>query len=325
MKLNYKKMGKKLILLAGIVSCALFSCTYESVIELMPPTLPTQKTEVKFSSRIIIPGPSNSRIIGELWETGDAIGMYMVEKNSYSVVEGSSNIRYVTKKSCYTCNFVASDDFIYYPEDGREVRFMSYYPHNESTKGTTYKIDVSNQIPQSKLAFLYSFNSIASYDKNVDVENVPIEFNHQMTKIHINVKNAGNLQGYDLMNMKVYMTGLSSNADFNLMTGKISNFKKSSHIYPSVLIAENGNVFSAEAIVIPESNLSSDAGIVFDLNNGNKNKKSDVYRWDLGETLEKGKKYTFNVAVNSTGISVNTTIYDWFNISIDEEVGLRDR
>ena len=312
-------MGKRLLLLAGIMSCTLFSCTFEDVLtENIPPASPAKKTEVKFASSINIHTYSDSRLVGDLWEPGDAIGMFMIEKDRHSVVEGNSNVRYITKKSCYTCNFIATDNNIYFPENGNEVRFMSYYPYNASVKGTTYKIDVSNQSPQSELNFLYSFNTMASYDKNIVVEKVPIEFKHQMTKVHINIKNGQSLQGHDLMNMKVYLTGLSTNADFNLMTGKMSNFKKSSPIYPSVLIAGNGNVFSAEAILLPETNLPSDAALVFEMNNGNK----DVYKWNLGRSLEKEKKYTFTVTINKTGLSVNTTVHNWHYVGIDEEVGL---
>jgi len=308
---------RKRLLLVGIASFALFSCAFEEIVtENMPPTPPAQKTEVKFASSITVPTRSSSRLVGDLWEPGDAIGMFMIEKDRYAVVEGNSNVRYYTKKSCYTCNFTATHDFIYFPENGNQVRFMSYHPYNESLKGTTYKIDVSNQWPQSSLNFLYSFNTMESYDKNIEAGKVPMEFNPQMTKMIINIKNGNSLQGYDLMNMKVYITGLSTHADFNLLTGKMSNLKKSSPIYPSVLIAENGNVFSAEAILIPETNLSSDAALVFEMNNGNK----DVYKWNLGRSLEKGKKYTFSVTINNTGISVNTSIYNWLYVSQDEAV-----
>ena len=310
-------MGKRFFLLVGIASFALFSCAIEEIVnEHIPPTPPEQKTEVKFASSVIT--RSSSRLVGILWEPGDAIGMFMIEKDRNTVVEGNSNVRYYTKKSCYTCNFTASHDFIYFPENGNKVRFMSYYPHNESLTSTTYKIDVSNQWPQSALNFLYSFDTTTSYDKNIETKNVPMEFNHQMTKILINVKNGNSLQGYDLMNMKVYFTGLSTHADFNLLTGKMSNLKKSSPIYPSVLIAGNGNVFSAEAILIPETSLPSDAALVFEMNNRNK----DVYKWNLGRSLEKEKKYTFSVTVNNTGISVNTKVHNWHHIEIEEEVGL---
>jgi hypothetical protein len=312
-------MGKRLLFLVGIALYALFSCTYEEIItDHVRPDPPAQKTEVKFASSVIVPTRSGSRLLGDLWEPGDAIGMFMIEKDRYAVVEGNSNVRYYTKKSCYTCNFTATHDFIYFPENGNDVRFMSYHPYNESVKGTTYKIDVTNQSPQSALNFLYSFNPRESYDKNIEAGKVPMEFNHEMTKILINIKNGHSLQGYDLMYMKVYFTGLSTHADFNLMTGKMSNLRKASPIYPSILIAGNGNVFSAEAILIPETNLPSDAALVFEMNNGNK----DVYKWNLGRSLEKGKKYTFGVTINKTGISVNTTIYNWHNVGIDQEVGI---
>jgi len=316
-------MKKKLLLLTGIATVMLSSCVFDVAIEHAQPSpsTPTNKTEVKFSSSILTQNSTYSRTIGNYWEAGDAIGTYMIEKGSSSVVERRSNIRFITEKSGYICNFIASDDFIYFPEDGRNVRFMSYYPYNESIIDAIYKIDVSKQFPQSKIDFLYSFNTSAVYNKNIEIEKIPMTFNHQLTKIFINVKNGHGLQGFDLMNMKVSLSGLSTHADFDLFTGKTSNFTKSSPIYPSVLIAGGGNVYSAEAILIPEPDMSN-AKIVFEMNNGNKNKKSDVYIWNLAKALEKGKRYTYNVTVYSTGISVSTTIQNWHNINIEEEISL---
>ena len=318
MNLNYKKMKKKL-LLAGIVSGMMFSCAFEEVMEHKKPIDSTNNTEVKFLSSINTLGTTYSRLIGDFWEVGDAIGTYMIEKGSYAVVNEKSNVRYITEKKGHQCNFIGTDDFIFFPEDGREVRFMSYYPYNESIKGAIYKIDVSEQFPQSKLDFLYSFNTSATYDKNSEGEKVPIIFKQQMIKIIINIKNGEGLQGFDLMNMKVYFSGLSTTADFNLLTGEISNYNTPSLIYPSILIAGGGNVYSSEAIIIPKSDMSN-SKIVIDMNNGNKNQKNDVYTWNLGKALIKGKKYTYNITVNRAGISVNSAIHNWNSINIDEEV-----
>jgi len=312
---------KKKLLLAGIASGMLFSCAFEEVVEHKKPTIPTEKTEVSFLSSIQTSVPSYSRISGDFWEAGDAIGSYMIEKESHNIVNEKSNVRYITVKGCYTCNFIPADEFIYFPEDGREVRFMSYYPYKESINGTIFKIDVSTQFPQSKLDFLYSFNTSATYNKNTEIEKVPITFKQQMTKILINIKNGEGLQGFDLMNMKVHLSGLSTTADFNLMTGKISNKNEPSPIYPSILIAGGGNVFSAEAIVIPDSEMSN-AKIVINMNNGNKNRTNDVYSCNLGKVLEKGKRYMYNITVNHTGLTVNSVIHNWNSISINEEVKL---
>ena len=310
-------MKKKLLLLAGIVSGTLFSCTFEEVLE-STPSIPTSKTEVIFSSSIIQSNSTYSRILGENWEPGDAIGIYMLNKKDDSVVERKSNVRYVTDKGGYIGNFMAKDNSIFFPKDGSAVRFMSYYPYKESTKGTIYNIDVTNQIRQSDLDFLYSFDTSETYNKNS--EKVPMRFNRQLAKIFINVKNGEGLKGSDLMNMKVYLSGFSTNADFNLLTGKISNFTKSSLISPSVRIAGGGYVYSAEAVVIPESNIPN-GQIIFNMNNGNKNKKSDVYIWNLENVLGKGKSHTYNVKISNTGISVNSIIHNWHSVNVDESVG----
>ena len=287
----------------AIIFSTLFSCVYEEVLSYTPtPPMPEEgRTEVKFSSNITRSTHSSLRLSGNKWETGDAIGIYMFERNSLNVVGGSSNVEYVTKKGGYNGNFNAKSNIVYFPNNGQKVRFMSYYPYSKATKGAIYKINISNQIPQSELDLLYCFDDMAIYDKNIETNNIPIVFKQQMAKIYINVRNGEGLQGYDLMNMKVYISGLSTKADFNLLTGKISNLTGTTPIYPSILIAGGGNVYSSEATVIPGANISN-AKIVFTLNNGK------TYTWKLDDIFEKGKRYTFNVIVKTSGITVKTVV-----------------
>ena len=303
-------MREKLLLsgIAIIASCTLSSCTFEEVLS-YEPTVPTDKTEVRFSSQILKQTPSSSRINGNVWEPGDAIGIYMLEGENQAISEGKVNVRYTTEHGGHTANFVAKDNTIYFPDDGRKVRFMSYYPYSAQTSNSIYKVDVSNQIPQSKIDLLYSFDTSSTYDKNIVSRRVPIAFSHQLTKIYINVKNGEGLQGHDLAHIKVSISGLSTKADFNLLTGKLSNLTGTNPISPSVLIAEGGNVYSSEAIVIPGANISK-AKITFNLKNGT------VHTWNFDKVLEKGKKYTYNVTISRTGIVVDSKTHEWYNIGI---------
>ena len=309
-------MREKLLLsgIAIIASCALCSCISEEVLN-REPSVPADQKEAKFSSNIIETRSSDLRVSGSKWESGDAIGIFMIEEENYTVFKGKSNIKYVTEYGGYTGDFIPEGDKIYFPNDGREVRFMSYYPYSEYTDGTIYKVNVSNQVSQSDIDLLYSFDVATTYDSNIEIRRVPMDFERQLVKIYINVRNGDDLQGSDLMKMKVYITGLNTKADFNLLTGKLSRLTGLSSIYPSAIIAGGGNVYSGEAIVIPTSS-ASNAKIVIDLNNG-----KGVYTWNLDGVFYKGKQYTYDVTVTRSGISVNSKMQNWHVVSQDTSVG----
>ena len=306
-------MKKKLFLLFAVISSILSSCAYEELSNIHP-TPPSTRSEVKFSSNVLALSPSLSRAEDDSRVSKMPIGIFMLGKEHLRVVEGKGNVKYVTASGgSHNVNLTAADDVIYFPDSGEGVRFMSYYPYRESMGGNIYKVDVTLQTNQHNLDLLYSFNPSSVYDKTFDSQKVPMIFEHQLTKIYINVKPGVGLQGVDLAGLKVSFSGLSTRADFNLLTGKLSNFSGMFSISPSVLIAGNGNVYSCEAIVIPTAKIS-DAKIVFDL----KKSLGSVYTWSFREELKKGTKYTYNVTVNRTGIVVDKKTHDWFNISLSE-------
>ena len=304
-----------LLLIAVVMSGVLSSCGYAEVLD-SDYTGSYSGKEVRFSSNVVIPAySSSSRISGYKWEPGDAIGVYMMDTDSYAVVGGNSNIMYVTEYGGITGNFVAHNSKVFFPANGRKVRFMSYHPYSDLTDGTIYKVDVSNQMHQTFIDLLYSFDTTTTYDSDIEIRRVPINFERQLAKIYINIKNGEDLQGYDLMNMKVSITGLNTKADFNLLTGKLSNLNNKFPITPSVLIAGGGNVYSGEAIVIPTSEIRN-ARIAVDLNNG-----KGSFIWNINElSFEKGKKYTYNITVSRSGITVNSKISNWHNIEMETEV-----
>ena len=310
-----RKKELLLLLITVVMSGVLFSCGYAEVLDDDYAGALSGK-EVRFSSNVVIPSyiPS-SRISGHKWEPGDAIGVYMLDTDSYAVVEGNNNIMYVTKYGGITGSFVAHNDKIFFPTNERKVRFMLYHPYSDLTDGSIYKVDVTNQFHQSFIDLLYSFDASTTYDSNIEIRRIPIDFERQLAKIYINIKNGEDLQGYDLMNMKVSITGLNTKADFNLLNGKLSNLSNISPITPSVLIAGGGNVYSGEAIVIPSSEIKN-ARIVKNLNNG-----IGSFIWDINESsFEKSKKYTYNITVSRSGITVESKINSWHNIEMETEV-----
>ena len=288
-------------------SVAVFiSCKDEQTIEI-------DRSEVKFSSNINMTSV-RTRASDITWDPNDAIGVYMYEENTQNIVEGKENIRYVTEAGGEKGSFQAANTVIYFPDNGNKVRFMAYYPHREDLLGNNdvYAVDVASQSSQQVIDLLYSFDSSAKFDKTTPGKKVALSFDHQLTKVYVNVMAGEGLVDSDLQDIIVSFDGLNTKAYFNLTDGTLGNSGVPAEIALRPTFAKNGYVTSFEAIVLPTETIPA-ASIVFDLNDGDSenNVESDVFIWKFDNVLNKSTRYTYNVTINRSGIVVEATINDW--------------
>ena len=278
------------------------------------------KVEVKFSSNIVKVNTPKTKMSGNKWDKNDAIGIYMFESGTNIVVEEKSNIKYTTQSEGTIGSFTDAGNVIYFPDNGDKVCFMSYYPYTENIINNIYKVDVSNQSNQSLIDLLHSYTGTL-YDKTVTGKKVSLLFDHELTKININVKVGTGLVDSDLDDIIVTIEEFNTKADFNLISGEIENPTTISSISPKKTNKVNDYVVSYESIVIPTNNPGV-AHLKFDLNNSD-GQNNDVFKWSFnGTTLLKGTEYTYNVTINRSGIVVEAEINNWGeggNINIDAE------
>ena len=305
MKKNlFFKVSMLLSLAAVTVSCDCDKGTH---------ILSRDRNEVKFSSNINMVN-NRTKVSGSTWDASDAIGVYMYEEASFNIVENRKNIQYVTNLGGEKGNFEAAGTIIYFPDNGNKVRFMSYYPYQAdlSVDDDVYEVDVVDQSSQSAIDLLYSFDKDAKYDKRTPNKKVPLIFDHQLTKVYVNVKAGNGLVDDDLQSIGISFNGLNTKADFDLMTGFLNNQGTPSPIDLRRTAVKSGYAASFEAIVLPDENVPV-AQIIFDLNNGDTETgvSSDVYTWTFNNVLDKSTLYTYNVVINRSGIVVEATINDW--------------
>ena len=280
------------------------------------------RKEVNFSSNIAQIDAPLTRATGTTWAESDSIGIYMFEESVTNVVENKRNIKYITELGGKPGLFTPNDEIIFFPDNGDNVRFMSYYPYTTNVSSYVYKVDVSDQSKQSAIDLLYSFDVDTKYNKTVPGKKVPLLFDHKLTKININIKPGNGLDDDDIINTIVSFDGFNTQADFNLISGELSNADE-----PETIISLNkdaaadGYTVSYESIVIPVKNPSA-AKIIFDLNNedtGN-GTSSDLFLWKFPNDVElqSGFEYIYNVTINRSGIVVEATINEWKDGGFDD-------
>ena len=276
-------------------------------------TKPNRRVEVNFTSNITKIDTPQTKAVDTEWDENDEIGIFMFEESANNIVERKSNIKYYTVSGGENGLFVPDDEVIYFPDNGDKVRFMSYYPHTAAIDEFVYKVDVSDQSKQYEIDLLHSFDTDTKYDKNSPGKKVSLMFDHKLTKININIKPGDGLTDDDIENTVVTFNGFNTKADFNLISGALSDQSAKAIITPLKISAANNYKLSFESIVLPVVN-SNDATIVFDLNNGDTGEgiENDLFTWKFGtEELEGGYEYLFNVTIKRSGIVVEAEIKPW--------------
>ena len=299
---------KKLLLSVIIALGGLISCNQNDIEHCALKI----KREVNFSSNIVSVKVPTTRAVDQTWHAADSIGIYMLNSSGADVVEDRNNVKYVNEEEGINGKFKPHSEIIYFPDDGSDVVFMSYYPFTKDITNKVYAVDVSSQNSLPAIDLLYSFDKLEKYDKATPDKLVTLVFDHQLTKININVKPGDELPEDYLDELTVHFEGLNTTADFDLMTGVLSNAQNKVNIYAKeTTTVADGFKAGFEAIVLPAD--PTDAKIIFDLNNGSEG-SDDMFSWTFKEkTFDKGTEYNYNVTLRRSGIVVEATINPWKN------------
>lgn len=232
--------------------------------------------KVSFTSRI--EAKKQSRAVDASWETGDRIGLYMLSNSSKELIK--SNVSYVTKDG--SGNYEAAGTPIYYPEDESYVDFIAYYPYDNAIS-STYKVDVSKQKEPKEIDLMYS-NNLTERNKKSAKGN--LQFYHQLSRLNIQFSAADKT---DVNSVVATVKGVSTKADFNVLTGKLTTNTESKG---NVLMYRSGAM--AQAILIPTEDVQ---GITISLTSDGKTKEvalpTDIKK------LEAGTNYSFTISLKN--------------------------
>lgn len=263
--------------------------------------------EIKVSASI--EGATNvgvkTRVTGDSWNDGDAIGIFMKKSEStLSLPALAENAKYVNTGS--SGFFPAQSNEIYFPFNDDKVDFIAYYPHTNLLDDLNYLVDVSDQSYLSDIDLLYSNNANGINASNGEVN---LTFKHQLSKIILNISMADD-SDYDLTGLKAEITNVNTTASFSLIDGTIANESGSKDV--SFKMSDDGK--SAQAILLPASSLES-MSLVLTL-------EGISYSLNLSEakritSFVKSTKHTLNITLKpgeSPEIeSMTATIEDWID------------
>lgn len=247
-----------------------------------------------------------TRAADAAWGINDHIGITMLAsplpaqtagQAPVGVVSGYSNQDYVTTAGDGKFTPASVDKILYYPLDGSAVTYKAYYPYTASLPANFVKpVDVTSQADLAAIDLMTAVHTNGSNSK--DHPDVNLKFYHRLTKAVINLTADSPI---DLTGCKLVVKGLKTQGAYDLMGDNLS-VNESSGADIQIPLKSN----SGSAILLPRA---AGNGVVFEVTTAN----GGVYTAMMDAALEfkGGFKYTFNITLKTTPITVSATIEPW--------------
>lgn len=283
---------KKIFLSAAIAALALTACNKEKIVDKDP-------VEVKFANGVI------TRASGAEWAADDKVGIYMFTTTTTTPYEDNANVEYTNSVAGSEATFTVVDQLstIYYPLDGTNVDFLSYYPYSSSKVGAAdyiYEVDVNSQTDKPAIDLLISNNLT---NKAADTEALNFNFYHALAQMNVVVKAGADAPSLD--GLEITVKGLINSAEYNITSDDIDF---------GTTTATDLNVLNQNAIIIPQSAAISFVVKTDDNSEGFETTPATV-------KFEQGKITKITLALNKTTVSLegDATINNWVNSDNDAE------
>lgn len=247
------------------------------------------------------------------WTTGDAIGVY-ASSSGYTT---GDNKKYVTTNGDGTFEAADNNNIIYF-KDNKETTFSAYYPYSESL--TDGKMDwnmaeVKENQPCMADVLFASGATASKASPIVNFTDIEHRFKHCMSLVEFKIKPR---QGVIYNNYKfnrLELKGIFTSGKFDTRTGSVETAGDRA----TLTRVFNDVPFESEEsfayIMLPQSLESNKMDIeIYLLLNDSEVKYTTHITPSTNGQFEGGKKYTYNISVKNTGITIeDATIYPWEN------------
>ena len=259
---------------------------------------------------------SATKITDDVFDANAQIGLY-------ALISGNSmaDERYIDNLllTCGEDQKLISKKDIYYPEGDNSLDFIAYYPYNpEGAEKGEATIPVSIQ-PNQEDAADYSASDFLTATKDKVAGSgkpVSLDFEHRLTKLKISLQPKDDDEAEEMRkdNPHIVATGFYTQADYNLETGKFSNFKNVADITPTGgWKVESDKLVGKEFIFLPQE-INSDQVFQIDWN-------GRIYTCPIPtiESLDGNAQY--EIEISTEEIETNrlngflASISDWSNDS----------
>lgn len=272
------------------------------------PEKPTVRIPIDISTSI-------TRVTETAFESGDAIGLYVVNRNddgSHNALKPSGN--YVDNmRYTYSYNTWTPDETVYWKDDKTCADFYLYYPYqaghvNENPMVFKVEADQSNVNSYKKSDVIVGSTMNVAPSQTT----VYIASKHVMSRVVIALKPGEGFTDASLAasDVKVTLNVPAVSANIDLAKGKVEpimNHDGESLTMTPMTPYKDGNVY--RAIVVPQQ--------VAQTNLIKVNVDGSDFLFSKAFNFESGKSYTFNVTLAKKSSGLNATITGWDSDGVD--------
>ena len=247
------------------------------------------------------------------WTAGDAIGVY-VTSTGYTT---GDNKKYVTTNGDGTFEAADNNNTIYF-KNNEETTFSAYYPYSESLKNgkMDWNMDEVKANQPCKADVLFASGATASKaSPTVNFTDADHNFKHCMSLVEFKIKPGQGVKHNNYRFNRLELKGIFRSGQFDTRTGAVITIGDRGSIRRDFDDVYFENEESFAYIMLPQSLESNkmDIDIYLLLYDSEVKYTTSITPTTNGQ-FEGGKKYTYNITVKNTGITIeNANIVPWGN------------
>lgn len=242
-----------------------------------------------------------TRAHSNTWESGDAIGIYMLNGTTVE----AANKKYTTTSTTTSGAFSpTAENTIYFPADGTKRDFMAYYPHAAIAADNFYNVDVTTQTTQKAIDLMAAAKVT---NKHKDDANVAFTFLHKLVKLDITIKgDAVSVTDNDLTGTTVQITNQQTIGTYSVVDG--GEVTVTNGTPTEIALLTNG--LQVEGIVLPNTDTEG-MELIFTVPTLNATFKWSIKEAEKSQKFEAGKRYKYTITISKSELSVTSTVTDW--------------
>ena len=249
----------------------------------------------------------------DTWSKNDAIGVYATSSGNTT----GDNKKYVTTNGDGTFEAADNNNIIYF-KDNKETTFSAYYPYSESL--TDGKMDwnmaeVEENRPCMADVLFASGATASKASPTVNFTDLEHRFKHCMSLVEFKIKPGQGVKYNNYKLNRLELKGIFTSGKFDTRTGLVENVGDRMSLVRNFVDVPFESEESFAYIMLPQSLESNKMDIeIYLLLNDSEVKYTTPITPSTNGQFEGGKKYTYNITVKNTGITIEkANIVPWEN------------
>lgn len=247
------------------------------------------------------------------WTADDAIGVYVISSGNTT----GDNKKYVTTNGDGTFEAADKNNIIYF-KDNKETTFSAYYPYNNTLTDGKMNWQMAEVVENQpcKADVLFASGAIASKaSPTVNFTDIEHRFKHCMSLVEFKIKPGQGVKYNNYKFNRLVLKGIFKSGKFDTRTGLVETVGDRMTIIRNFANVPFDSEESFAYIMLPQNLESNKMDIeIYLLLNDSEVKYTTSITPSTNGQFEGGKKYTYNITVKNTGITIeDANIYPWEN------------